>query len=262
MTPRVFSFEGGRIKEVQTNLSGLYGWWQSVAISDVNHDGRQDLILGNIGENFYLRPDKDHPVKLFINDFDGNGSIEKVMTYTVNGKDMPVFLKRDMEDQLPSIKKNNLKNEEYASKSIQELFPHELLEKSLVKQFNYAASCVAINQGGGKFAIQKLPAMAQLSCINTIHCMDLNHDGYMDLVLGGNQFGFLPQFERLDASLGDVLLNNGKGTFFWQDASKTGLQLRGELRDIAAIRGGDKNFLLFLQNNEFPVLCEINTSKN
>src|SRR5439155_17262764 len=149
-------------EEVKTNLSGMYGWWQSVTAADVDGDGREDLILGNIGENFYLRPDSTHPVKLWINDFDQNNSIEKIMTYTVNGKDMPVFLKRDLEEQLPSIKKANLKNEMYSKKTIQELFPADILSKSAVKKFNYPSSCTAINNGDGKFTVQKLPAMVQL----------------------------------------------------------------------------------------------------
>lgn len=258
MTPRIFSYTGDRFKEVKTNLDQMFGWWQTVSVADINNDGYQDLVLGNIGENFYLQPSEDKPVKLWINDYDQNNSIEKVMTYTVDGRDMPVFLKRDMEDQLPSIKKSNLKNEEYAKKSIQELFPQDLLSKSVVKKFNYSSSCVALNNGNGKFTVQKLPVMAQLSCVNVVHCMDLSGDGHVDLVLGGNQFGFLPQFERLDASLGDVLINNGKGGFTWQDAARTGLQLRGEERDIAEIKTRAGNYLLFLQNDEYPALFKVN----
>jgi len=66
----------------------------------------------------------------------------------------------------------------------------------------------------------------------------------------------------LDASLGDVLINNRTGGFIWQDASKTGLKLRGEMRDIAEINTRGKKYLLFLQNNEYPALYELNTSKN
>ncbi|HYV54938.1 MAG TPA: FG-GAP-like repeat-containing protein, partial [Chitinophagaceae bacterium] len=275
MTPRIFSFNGNHFEEIKTNLDSMFGWWQTISSADVNGDGKMDLILGNIGENFYLQPDEKRPVKLWINDYDQNNSIEKIMTYTVGarqplhaysndsetvgaGKDMPVFLKKDMEDQLPSIKKANLKNEEYSQKSIQELFPESLLSKSVVKRFNYSSSCIAINDGNGNFTVQRLPSMAQLSCINVIHCMDVNGDGRVDLVTGGNQFGFLPQFERLDASLGDVLVNTGKGEFVWQEASKTGLHLRGEERDIAEIKTKNDDCLLFLQNNEFPVLYKLN----
>jgi hypothetical protein len=261
MTPRIFGYNRTKQKFEElknTGLQNLYGWWQSVAVADVNNDGKEDLLLGNIGENFYLHPDSTKPVKLWINDFDQNNSIEKIMTYTIDGKDMPVFLKRDMEDQLPSIKKSNLKNEAYSKKSIQQLFPDDVMKNCVAKLFTYPSSCVAINNGDGSFVVHKLPVMSQLSCINRFYCMDLNNDGFMDIVTGGNQFGFLPQFERLDASTGDVLINNGKGGFIWQDAPKTGLKLRGEVRDIAEVKTKKGKCLLFLQNNDYPVLYELN----
>ncbi len=261
MTPRIFSFVDNKFIEVKNNLDQLYGWWQTVAVVDINNDGKQDLLLGNIGENFYLNPDSNNPVKLWINDYDQNNSIEKIMTYTIEGKDMPVFLKKDMEEQLPSIKKSNLKNEVYAVKPIQDLFPATILNKSVVKKFNYTSSCIAINNGNGNFTIQKLPAMAQLSCINVFYPIDLNNDGYADLVTGGNQFGFLPQFERLDASTGDILINDKKGGFIWQETAKTGINLRGEMRDIAGIKSNDNTYLLFLQNNEYPSMYKMNQIK-
>jgi len=61
----------------------------------------------------------------------------------------------------------------------------------------------------------------------------------------------------LDASMGDVLLNNGSGNFMWIEPGRTGLHLRGQLRDIKEIHGHGKNYLLFLQNDEFPVLYQL-----
>lgn len=260
MAPRVFSFDKDHFKEIKTSLSNKFGWWQSMAVADVNNDGRQDIILGNIGENFYLDPDSTHPAKLWMNDYDKNGDLDKLMTYTINGKDLPVFLKRDVQDQLPVLKKENFTHKEYAEKSIQELFTKDLIAASEVKQFNHAASCVAINEGNGNFIIQPLPIMSQLSCINAILPVDINGDGFMDLVTGGNQFGFLPQFEKLDGSFGDVLINNGKGGFSWQNNSASGLNLRGEIRDIKTIRNSKGVFVLFLQNNDYPVMFKLNSS--
>ena len=258
MAPRIFAFNKDHFDEVKTNISDKFGWWGSIAVADLNNDGRQDLVLGNIGENFYLYPTAESPVKLWLNDYDANGDIDKIISYTINGRDLPVILKRDLQDQLPSLKKNNLKHSEYAEKAVQDLFPKEMSASSIVKKFNYAPSCVAINEGNGMFSIKDLPVMSQLSCINAIQPIDVNADGLIDLVCGGNQFGFSPQFEKLDGSFGDVLINNGKGDFTWQKAKKTGLNLRGELRDIATIKNSSGTFLLFLQNNEYPLLYKLN----
>jgi hypothetical protein len=262
MSPKVFTYQKDHFEEVKTNLSDLYGWWQTITAADVNGDGREDLLLGNIGENFYLRPDKEHPVKLWVSDFDNNGIVDKVLTYSIDGKDKPVFLKHDLEDAMPFLKKKNLKHGEYATKSIEEIIPPEALAKAEIKEFNYDASVLAINKGNGKFGIEKLPPMVQLSSVNAIHCMDINHDGFIDLVLGGNLFNFQPQLEQLDGDMGEVLINNGKGSFYCMDASQTGLNLKGQLRDIAEIHSKNKTFLLFLQNDERPLLYEFNKNKN
>ncbi len=259
MAPRIFSWENDHFEKVSTNLADKFGWWESLAIADVNGDGQPDLILGNIGENFYLRPDSLHPVKLWVNDFDQNGLVDNVMTRTVNDRDMPVFLKHDMEQELPSLKKQNLRHADYSRKSIRDLFPAAMLDTTLVKKFNFCSSVVAINEGNGNFNLLKLPPMVQLSSVNAIQCADVNGDGYPDLVLGGNEFGFLPQFGRLDASYGHILLNNGKGGFTWVDPGHSGLQLPGQIRDIGKITARDKTFLLFVRNDEYPQLYLINS---
>ena len=254
MAPHVFQFNGDHFIEVNTSLKNLFGWWLSVAATDLNKDGKTDLVLGNVGENFYLKPDEKHPVKMWIADFDQNGDSDKIITRTVAGKDVPVFLKNEMQDQIPGLKKQNLKHSDYASKSIQDLFPADALGKAIVKNYNFSSSCVAINNGNGEFTIVPLPFRAQLSCVNAISCMDVNKDGYPDLILAGNNSGFLPQMEKLDASFGDVFVNNGKGVMNWVDPSTSGIMIRGEIRDLATIKSLNDLLLVFMRNNDYPVL--------
>ena len=254
MAPHVFQFNGDHFIEVNTSLKNLFGWWLSVAATDLNKDGKTDLVLGNVGENFYLKPDEKHPVKMWIADFDQNGDSDKIITRTVADKDVPVFLKNEMQDQIPGLKKQNLKHSDYASKSIQDLFPADALGKAIVKNFNFSSSCVAINNGNGEFTIVPLPFRAQLSCVNAISCMDVNKDGYPDLILAGNNSGFLPQMEKLDASFGDVFVNNGKGVMNWVDPSTSGIMVRGEIRDLATIKSRNDLLLVFMRNNDYPVL--------
>ncbi|MES2374134.1 MAG: VCBS repeat-containing protein [Bacteroidota bacterium] len=257
MSPKVFSFKKDHFEEVKTNLSTMQGWWQTISVADLDGDGDEDLVLGNIGENFYLRPDVQNPVKIWVADLDNNNIMDKIITRSIDGKDMPVFLKRDLEEQVPSLKKKNLRHEVFAKKSIQELLAPEQIRKCIVKEFNYGSSCIAFNDGNGKFTVQKLPFMQQLSSVGAIRCVDVNQDGQMDIVLGGNKFGFQPQFGRQDAGYGSILMNNGKHRFTAMETNQSGLELRGEIRDIQLIQNANKQSLLFLQNNELPVLYEI-----
>jgi hypothetical protein len=97
MYPVIYAFENGKMVEQASNLNGMNGWWQSIQMADIDGDGFQDLIIGNMGENGYLKPTPAAPVKLWINDFDGNESIDKILTRTIDGKDVPVFMKGEMQ---------------------------------------------------------------------------------------------------------------------------------------------------------------------
>jgi hypothetical protein len=168
-----------------------------------------------------------------------------------------------MEIQLPVLKKQNLKHDGYAKRSIRELFPADQLDNAETRTFDYPTSIIAFNDGNGHFSIRPLPVMTQLSSINAIQTMDLNGDGNTDLVMGGNEFGFLPQFGRLDGSCGHILLGDGKGGFTWTAPDRSGVRLPGQIRDIRVIPGKDKEHvnLLFLQNDEYPVLYQLNSKK-
>ena len=254
MSPHIYTFTNGAFKEVSSNLNALEGWWTAVQVADLNKDGNPDLILGNIGENFNQHPTAETPLKLFVSDFDGNGSIDKIMTKTYEGRDVPVFMKRDIQDQIPSLKKVALHHKEYAKKSINELFSSEVMNKSMVKKVNYTSSIVAINKGNGQFEIKALPTLVQFSSIHAIQVTDFNNDGKLDLILGGNDFNFQPQLGRLDANEGLVLLGNGNGTFESISANKTGLRLNGMVRSIEKINFQHQPHMLILQNNMEPQL--------
>ncbi|MEX0360946.1 MAG: CRTAC1 family protein, partial [Allomuricauda sp.] len=162
-------------------------------------------------------------------------------------------------EQLVSLKKENLKASDYASRTISELFPKEILDKSIVKQVTTSASVIAINDGDGNFTIQQLPPRAQLSCICDITCTDVNNDGHLDLVMAGNNFEFKPQFSRLDASYGNLLLGDGKLGYEWLNYDESGFKIKEEVKYLKQLKDAQgRRYLVAAINNEKPKIFAIN----
>ena len=260
MTPVIYTYnkKSDKLEELKkTGLEDLYGWWQTVKTGDLNGDGKADLVLGNIGENFYLRPDKTKPVKLWLNDFDKTGTMDHFLTRSIDGKDMPVFLKREITDQFPALKKENLLHSAYAKKDIKGLFGDGLVKTAKQLTFNYCSSVIAWNEGNGKFSIEVLPVEVQLSSLNAVCITDVNGDQQPDLVLGGNKFGFPPQFGRLDANQGQVVINKGKGRFQVLPGTASGMHIRGEAKMILPFRFNKEKALIVAINNQQPLIYRL-----
>ena len=72
-----------------------------LSVTDLDNDGDMDMVLGNRGNNAYIKVSSAAPVKMFVNDFDNNGSIEQIFTRYIEGKDKPIPLKREITAQIP-----------------------------------------------------------------------------------------------------------------------------------------------------------------
>ncbi len=251
MSTRIFTINTNAINELNTGLEDYVGWWQTVKVTDIDKDGDMDLLLGNLGENFYMQPTTKQPINVFIKDFDQNGSIDKIFSKTINDKDVPVFTKRELTELLPSQKKQNFKHKDYANKTIGDLFGEGIKTAKKIT-VNYSSNAYAVNDGKGNFTVKKLPEVTQLSSIHSMLLLDVNNDGYEDIICAGNYFDLMPQFCRIDASFGNVLLNDAKGGFTIMPAVKTGLSIQGQVKDIAIVNRPTHKSLIFLQNNDFP----------
>jgi len=258
-TPKIYKNTGRRLAKMPSALDSLYGWWNTVETADLDGDGDQDLILGNQGLNLHYKPTAYAPMKIWINDYDNNGTIEQIVTLQENGGDYPIHQKRELTEQLPNLKKQNLKASDYAHRTINQLFPKEVLDKSIVKKVETSASVIAINEGGGKFTIKNLPPRVQLSCVCDITCTDVNNDGNLDLIMAGNNYEFKPQFSRLDAGYGNLLLGDGNMGFEWQDYDMSGFKVRDEVKYLMQFKDKNgKTFVIAAINNNKPKIFAIN----
>jgi enediyne biosynthesis protein E4 len=224
------------------------GWWQFARSVDVDNDGDLDIIAGNFGLNSRLKATAELPVRLYINDFDGNGRVEQVMSYYVGGKEIPFASKILLEKSLPGLKKQFLFAEDFARADMKQLFGQKKLEQSVVLKADCFENMVFINEGNMKFKAQPMPAAAQWSTLRSAMVVDVDKNGLSDILLGGNFYANNVEIGRMDGDHGTVLINEGAGKFTARNVF--GADLRGEVRKFAPLQIGDFKGIVVVKNND------------
>ena len=98
--------------------------------------------------------------------------------------------------------------------------------------------------------MQPLPIRAQFSPVFSILVTDINNDGIKDLFLGGNFYGVKPEIGRYDANYGVSLLGTAKHGFNYLPATKSGLFILGEVRDVSTINTKNGKLIIVARNND------------
>ena len=251
MMIKLFNNQEGRWEEV-TEAAGLArtaGWWNRLAAADLDGDGDTDFVAGNHGLNSRFRASEAEPITCYVNDFDQNGTVEQLVSVYNEGLAYPPVLRHDLVAQLPSLKKKYLKYHDYQGQTVQDIFPADVLERSVIHQVTMLESVALLNQGDGTFAVHPLPTEAQLAPMYAILPKDINGDGHLDVIMGGNLHGVKPEAGRYDASEGVYLRGNGDGTFVSVPPAQSGLLLAGEVRDIVPVNIARRQTLLVARNN-------------
>jgi enediyne biosynthesis protein E4 len=241
-------FKNNKGKFTVMDLPQSTGLWQSLYCTDVNGDGFADILAGNWGWNNKFWAGKNGPLKLYIKDFDNNGSIEQIMAYTINGKEYPFLAKDELERSLPVLKKAYLKYSDVAGQTVQYIF-YDLFKDYRELQAEVLASSCFINDGKGNFKRMDLPQELQLAPIFAFtQDPDTISNSYM---AAGNFYGVIPYEGRYDAlQPGFFSYNKNNRAIQYNGALAS---LRGEARDAKWINytGGSK--VLVIANNDQPL---------
>ncbi|RWZ88072.1 MAG: hypothetical protein EO766_08735 [Hydrotalea sp. AMD] len=244
----IYAFMNQNGQFVKTTLTNKKGWWNFVLPVDINNDGQIDLIAGNLGLNSRLKATEKEPVRLYVNDFDDNGQKEQVLTYYLEGKEIPFANKDELQKQIPILKKRFLYAENFAKATLPELFTQEKLSSATVLEANYFSNAVLLNNGNMHFTVQALPWQAQLSPYKTGVVLDTGTNGLPNIFLGGNFYDNNIQMGRYDADFGTILTNNGHQQF--TASTMNGLIIKGQIRHILPITIGGRNCFILARNND------------
>jgi len=243
MSPKVFINTQGTFIEAKESLglSNEQGLWATLEIADLNADGHQDLVLGNIGENSFYKKG----MKMFVKDFDGNGTEEQIMTYHESGADFPILDRDELFKQIPSLKKKYLYYKDYASANMTDLFGSEVYQTALIKELRELSSAIYWGSDNG-FTKNNLAPEIQYANVSSILLEDTDNNGTIDIVLGGNQSKIKPQFGPLESSNGWILKQQKNGIF----EKPASLGVKGEIRSIISFKNKDQYSIILGINND------------
>jgi hypothetical protein len=192
-----------------------------------------------------------------VNDFDNNGRSEFIINWypPLDSVAYPFATKPELTAQIPALKKQILKYEDYGHKTYDSLFSPEVRSKSLKYEANYLQSAILWNNGGS-FELDALPIEAQISPVFGIVADDLDGDGKTDIWLGGNFYSLKPQAGRCNASKGVYLKGDGKRSFIYIPPQASGIRVEGEVRDAGVIQVGGSKHVIIGRNNADALLFE------
>ncbi len=223
------------------------GWWQSLYADDVNGDGFTDMLAGNWGWNNKFNGARNGPVKLYVSDFDRNGSTDQLLSYTVGGKEFPFLAKDEAERALPELRKHYLKYADFAGLEMKDAY-YGYAEKVTPLQAESLGSAVLLGDGKGNFVRKTLSASLQLAPV-----FAFAKTGVGEYLSGGNFFDVIPYEGRYDAQPLAVFRTSPTG-----DAETINLPdltaLRQQVRDIKPVRMANGKTIFAVACNRGPLL--------
>jgi enediyne biosynthesis protein E4 len=210
-------------------LAGTEGWWNTITVADLDGDGDPDFVLGNVGENNFF----GQGLTVFLADFDQNGTLDQIACQATKAGHFPIHDIDELYAQMPLLKKKYRTYGEFAKAPLELLVPKAQLDKALRLHLRERRSLVLWNEAG-QLRLAPLPREAQYSSVHAVLVDDFDQDGVPDLLLGGNDYRYKPQFGRQDASKG-WLCKGEKSAEGINFANCQALNIDGQIRSIATI---------------------------
>jgi len=219
------------------------GFWFTLQVADLDQDGNDDIIAGNLGLNSCLHVSEKEPGVLYYADFDNNGSIDPFFTYYIQGESYPFVSRDELNEQIYPMRKVFTSYAAYSTATINDIFTKEELAKANRLQVTETRSQAFLNKNGKMIPIE-LPMQAQFSVVTNIIADDFNGDGKKDLLLLGNHSDNRLKIGCIDASYGCLLTGDGKGNFTYINQPRSGLNIKGDVKAAVELKANNTKFII------------------
>ena len=103
-----------------------------------------DLVLGNLGLNSYIKATAEEPARLYVHDFGQNGVLKQILTTFKNGVSYPIAGRDEIVRPMPSLRSRFPSYAAYGASRIEDIFPSADLAKARVLEARMLGSAVAI----------------------------------------------------------------------------------------------------------------------
>jgi enediyne biosynthesis protein E4 len=248
----IFENSNGKLKlnsekYIDKNYSGF---WNCIKTGDFNNDGKQDLVLGNMGTNSQLKTTESEPIEVFYGDYDKNGSIDPLLSTYVQGKSFPYITRDEFFIQFAGFKAKYNTYESFSDATLASIFDKGELDNSKKRTVNYLKTLVLLSTNTVKLKEIVIPIEAQYSSINDILVFDYNNDKKSDILLVGNNKFSKIRLGKQDANYGTLLKGDGNGNFQYINQSSSGFKLKGDIKSIISL-----NKIIYFGVNEGSILA-------
>jgi hypothetical protein len=245
--------KNGLLEEVQVEIfdqenqviPNTNGWWFHINEADIDADGDMDYLVGNLGLNSKLKASNAAPLRIYAKDFDENGAIDPLIAYKQAGHSFLLPERDLLISQIPAMKRRFPNYKKYAKATLKESITATDLENVYSEESQIFASVILENIGKNRFRLEPLPVDCQFSPIFSSQFLDLNKDGYLDIITVGNFYATeTTQLGYYDAAYGSVLMNKKNNQFQSISPLQTGFIAEGDVRNMLQVNWKDKGVLI------------------
>ncbi|MEY3051350.1 MAG: hypothetical protein RLY31_1135 [Bacteroidota bacterium] len=245
-SPRMWLNSQGILREQtrQAGLSNFPGWWQTLRVADLDGDGDQDFLAGNIGINTtYTRPGIES-LRLYGIPLPGKDQWDIVPAFRSEGAEWPVHGRNELLRHLAGLDRKFPSHAAFSAASMAQVLGKDRMSSAKVWEMAWFQSTLFRNDGTGRFSAEPLPPAVQSAPVFAL--LPVSRPEGPGILVAGNTSGFDVPEPSADALPGLMLTRESSRTYRCRWPVETGIFLSDEVRALATVQRGGHHAPLVL----------------